>query len=73
MENKYKVAFEVTIAGRGSTMSCKTGDMNIDTSATLEELRAMPDFNDVVGQLLQRDHPKLSIVMVKVTDIKPLR
>lgn len=72
MDKKYKVDFEVTVAGRGSMMSCKTGDMNIDTDATLEELKAMPDFDQVVSQLLQRDHPKLKIVMVKVTGIKPL-
>lgn len=72
MDKKYKVNFEVTVAGRGSTMSCKTGDMNIDTTATLEELQEMSDFDRVVGQLLLIDHPKLKIVMVKVTDIKPL-
>jgi hypothetical protein len=72
MDKKYKVDFEVTIAQRGSMMSCKTGDMNIDTDATLEELKAMPDFDQVVGQMLQRDHPKLRIVMVKVIGIKPL-
>ena len=72
MENNYRVAFEVTMATRGGFLSCKTGDMNIDTTASLAELQEMPDFNEVVGQLLQRDHPKLRIVMVKVTDIKPL-
>ena len=73
MENSYNVTFDVTIAGRGGTMSRKTGDMNIDTTATIEELKAMPDLNDVVGQLLQRDNPKLRIAMVKVTEIKRVR
>lgn len=72
MDKKYKVNFEVTVAGRGSTMSRKTGDMNIDTTATLKELQDMPDFDRVVGQLLLSDYPKMKIVMVKVTGIKPL-
>jgi hypothetical protein len=47
--------------------------MNIDTDASIEELKAMPDFNDVVGQLIQSDHPKLKIVMVNVTDIDQVK
>ena len=72
MDKKYKVNFDVTIAKRGGILHRNNGDMNIDTTASLEELQEMPDFNEVVGQLLQRDHPKLNIVMVKVTDIIPL-
>lgn len=66
----YKLQFEMTTAGRRNAMRCRTGDMSIDTDATLEELRNMPELDQSVTELLREAHPDLRIVMAKVTDIQ---